>query len=103
MLKSSLSSNNISSINFENNYNFVVLAHLFCSIFVFIFVETKEIKDIIAEEKNTTIVEEETSSQDKDEMVVQENVSESNISVPKEKPAQKIAIIENKKYKSKLL
>lgn len=27
-------------------------------------------------------------------MVVQENVSESNISVPKEKPAQKIAIIE---------
>lgn len=58
------------------------------------FVETKEIKDIIAEEKNTTIVEEETASQDKDEMVVQENVSESNISVPKEKPAQKIAIIE---------
>lgn len=58
------------------------------------FVETKEIKDIIAEEKNTTKVEEETASQDKDEMVVQENVSESNISVPKEKPAQKIAIIE---------
>lgn len=58
------------------------------------FVETKEIKDIIAEEKNTTIVEEETASQDKDEMVVQENVSESNISVLKEKPAQKIAIIE---------
>lgn len=58
------------------------------------FVETKEIKDIIAEEKNTTILEEETSSQDKDAMVVQENVSESNISVPKEKPAQKIAIIE---------
>lgn len=58
------------------------------------FVETKEIKDIIAEEKNTTILEEETASQDKDEMVVQENVSESNISVLKEKPAQKIAIIE---------
>ncbi len=58
------------------------------------FVETKEIKDIIAKEKNTTIVEEETTSQDKNEMVVQENVSESNISVPKEKPAQKIAIIE---------
>lgn len=58
------------------------------------FVETKEIKDIVAEEKNTTILEEETSSQDKDAMVVQENVSESNISVPKEKPAQKIAIIE---------
>lgn len=58
------------------------------------FVETKEIKDIIAEEKNTTIVEEETASQDKNEIVVQENVSESNISVPKEKPAQKIAIIE---------
>lgn len=58
------------------------------------FVETKEIKDIIAEEKNTTIVEEETASQDKNEIVVQENVSESNISVLKEKPAQKIAIIE---------
>lgn len=58
------------------------------------FVETKEIKDIIAEEKNTTILEEETASQDKNEIVVQENVSESNISVPKEKPAQKIAIIE---------
>lgn len=58
------------------------------------FVETKEIKDIVAEEKNTTILEEETSSQDKDAMVVQENVSESNISVLKEKPAQKIAIIE---------